>query len=448
MTASDPTPAATGNPALWLALGVSLAFALSMLVIEWRRAPLWDEREYLDAARGIQRRGLFSRWVSSERRTYLYPLFLSLVRRMGGYPRGTVAVAQWLAWVGSCLWIARAMNTASPRARRALWFTTLCNPFVLIYTVEYLTDALSAALVLVSLSCAAAVASADRPKYWDGLLGLAVSSAIMIRPGNIVLIPMAVAACWPGRPWAQRASAIARAGLAAAILVAPQMIVNWSQYHVAQPLVVARLGAQQMSWGRVAVKYATAAIPNRPSQVWYRNPYVATTLVTERHRPRNELDAAATPPSVSLPDQALATVRTLPLKTVALLDQDLIFPYNQTLRPAYRWPVAALHFPILGFGVVGLIALLRESAHGRRLAGLAVLFVASSIALHSLTVVEARFGLPLVAVFYLFAPAGAIFAAESMRAGPSFRRVWIGAVWLITVSALFAGARALTNLMA
>ena len=441
-------PWATGNPGMWLALGVSLAFALSMLVVEWRRAPLWDEREYLDAARGIQLDGLLSRWFSSGRRTYLYPFFLSLARRIGGYPRGTVAVAQWLAWVGSCVWISRTLNRARPWAPRGLWFTTLCNPFVLIYTVEYLTDAFSTALVFVSLACAAAVASADRRKYWDALLGLAVGSAIMTRPSNVVLVPMAVAACWPGRVWTQRASAIARAALAAAIVVAPQMIVNWSQYHVVQPLVVARLGAQQISWGRVALKYASAVAPNRPSQVWYRNPYVRTTLVMGRHHLKIEADAAATPASFSLLGNAWATVRTLPLKTVALLDQDLVFPYNQTLRPTYRWPVAAIHFPILGLGVLGFIAFLRENDYCRRFAALAGIFVVSFVALYNLTVVEARFGLPLVAVFYLFAPAGAVFAAESMRAGPAFRRVWIPAVWLIAVSALFAGARALTSLMA
>ena len=397
-----------------LALALSFTFAALMLAVECRRAPLWDETEYIAAAQAIRDRGLFGNWRAS-RRTYLYPLFLSLLPQAGRVAhRAMLGALQWLAWAAASIWMSRTMNRSSSYGRRAVWFAALCNPFVLIYTVEYLTDAISTALVFATLCCAVNVSSSeDHVSARSLLLGVALGAGIMIRPSNVALVLMAFGACVSGRPWPRWARALVFAFLGAMIVLAPQLALNWTRYHAIQPLMVERLGAQQLSWGLAHVKYATAAVPGRSPGVWYSHPF---------------------------------SWWTIPLKSVALVDQDLVFPYNETLHPTYRWPVAILHLPLVGFGILGLAILCAESGSGRPVARLAAAGLLFLVALYSGTAVEARFGLPIVAILYLFAPAGLALAVRAMK-GPRLRSASITVAWLCLVGLLFWGARTLTTLM-
>lgn len=147
------------------------------------------------------------------------------------------------------------------------------------------------------------------------------------------------------------------------------------------------LGASQQAWGIECLKYATSMVPTMPPEVCYANP-LAKRGPVDRERP---LDWYAQHPG--------AGAATVALHLFNLLDQDLVYTYAHDLDPWYRRPVGVLTQAVFALAAAGLVLLAararRERASAVALAAL-VATIACHLAVHALTAVEMRFGLPLL----------------------------------------------------
>jgi len=125
-----------------------------------------------------------------------------------------------------------------------------------------------------------------------------------------------------------------------------------------------------------------------------------------------------------------------------MLDQDLLFTYSRDLDPWYRIPLGLVSHAGIALALIGVVLLAARARRSRELVPVVVAIGAYALAhvgLHSTTLVEMRFGLPLLLLAGPVA-AGAVreLSVRSVRA-----RVLSGAFVVVWV----AGALTLSHWM-
>jgi hypothetical protein len=335
-------------------------------------------------------------------RTYGYPLFVSACSLLSkGGPisvQWVVFEAQLAAHLLACLFFARAAaRVVGPRAFLPLAFAcTALNPWLLIRAAEFLTDSLSASLVLLALGCLLRGAYPRRSAspWWAALACLVLGFAVMVRPANALLAP-ALLLVWffasPG-PWLGRLALAPVLLLAFALPFVPQVVNNkrvGGSYH---PLILHSVHQDVQSVGLRYIKYVTMADPARTALWVHKNPL---------------FDEATPVPQDFMRRRPLAYAATCLMHGFFLFDQDAPFTYATKARPWYRWPSAAGSFAFLGLAVFGAASAARRAwarpRRGLRFAVLAALALAAAQILVLLPgQVECRFAAGVFAALGLF----------------------------------------------
>jgi hypothetical protein len=404
---------------LWL-LVILIAGLSETFFCYWqvRHEPIrFDEAAYCMAGADIQRDGLISMYLFSNIRTYIYPAFVALIAKdvalRNDKTRCSIFIAQTFLYFASVLVLyfvwQRYLGVKEALAVLAL----LClNPIFLVYLSYILTEIFSLLLTLGFITLIACSLRENHvPKWWHSvLLGFILGAAIMTRPANIYLmalwLPGVCLHLWRAYRTGGLGQAIAMSAISFIILSAicvPQYINNSRYWHRKTPLVANDLGGQIIQWGRLYVKYATYWGPKGDPRLRYINPFFASLS-----------------DHPTLGQQSWAEVRSDAVHLFTLVDQDFIRTYIYSLTPPTRWfgTIGSLSLFMIGF-----FGMLVSSARGaaefwrsrfiqvgrtNALAIASLIAVLCCFALYARTSVEARYGLPILAVSSLFAPAAII----------------------------------------
>jgi hypothetical protein len=433
----------------WLALGIGLSIAIGFFIHQcWYPSSLYDAAQYVEMGRHIADRGILSRFMESQVRTYGYPLFLSpivLIAGTTGLPFVLVLfLVQLGLYVAAAAAFRRALAPWSVPAARVAFCGLMVNYYALLYTTEPLTESLSlTALVLLGAGWLTAYRRRG-PLRLLTALALLAGFSILIRPANIFMAVTALAGIVligvrhrvaPGR------AAIAASLVAACVALpfVPQLVYNGTQFGRWTPLLARDLGKRQQAWGIQDLKYATAMPPIADSAVHYANPWLRGTTLD---------DAAPLSWYRAHPRRAALT---LALHSFNLTDQDLLFTYSRDLDPWYRVPLGLINHAAVILGFIGLIICGYRAARGRDQAikdagALLAVLLGGVWALHVWTAVEMRFGLALLCILFPFAGYALLSVARSNRWGDhegrpygSRRRATIVVTGVI-VAAYVAGA--------
>jgi hypothetical protein len=403
----------------WACVAFAVIVAHAFLAHEWFYPSAWDATSYVNIAREIAERGLFSKYEGSGFRTYGYPLVLSFVLRVAAATGASFVVLlfgfQFLAYSGAALFLRHALAPISATAARIVFCGLLLNYYALIYTPESLTESLSLSLLVLAAGWWATLWRAG-VATWPLLAGsLTVGFACMVRPANAFMIPVwvfgvALLLLRERAPVARVALCLAALVAAVAAPTIPQVRNNVIHYAKATPMVSADLGLLQQSMGVRYLKYATALPPVTQAPIHYDNPlYMGTTM------------SEASPWSWYI-DHPWRGVATVALHTFNLTDQDLLFTYSRDLSPWYRVPLGIVNHAVVALGGVGLILLgLRmhsmKEPRSRDAYVMLVALIVANWAVYAWTAVEMRFGSVLLLVLFPLAAYGALRIAASRSRG-------------------------------
>jgi hypothetical protein len=309
----------------------------------------------------------------------------------------------------------------------------------LLHGSELLTDLLSAALIYVNF--ALLLRSCLGPDKTDesetatrlGLSGTDLALfflsgvSVMVRPGNLIVVPATIA-LWAAnalRRRRKRLLAFPVLILAFALPFVPQVVNNYAISGKLKPLIVHDIFQDVSGFGIRYIKYATGSDPKRPWLLVHKNPFLDTSLpVAEqspkyfrRHHRRDYLLTCAT-------------------HGLCLFDQDTPYTYLTEARPWYRWPSSLLSFAFLGVALYGIaLAIRRARRRGlwdrHTFASMAALLLSGSyVAIYLPLPVEARYGIPLFLLLVLFFVTSLVWVRRLLARG---RYLPVGAftVWLI-----------------
>ena len=427
----------------WVALVLAVGIAHAFYARSVAYPSEYDAQNYLDIATDLARGGLFAKFFYSELRTYGYPLFLRMLKEMADalhLPWGLVIFETQLAlYAGAALFVRSRLATVSLPLARIVLVATLLNVVALVYVADTLAEALSLVLMLVAVGCWVHL-YVGGSRAWLAVAagGLVLGAAVVVRPANVFALPVwvvALAALAWLRGWNAR-DAVATAlvtALAVTLPMLPQLANNVRHYGTWTPLVAASLGRNQQIWGIAYLKYATALPPIALPSIFYLNPYAEGRPVDE------------TRPLAWYLEHPGAGAATLGLHVFGMLDQDLLFTYARDLDPWYRRPLGIVThggIALAGLGFVLLASRARRDRGYRAIFVVLSTFCACHAALHAITAVEMRFGLPLLAVAL---PLAVWFVRETWPQRTMASRAAIAAfvaVWIVASLALSDWTRA------
>lgn len=392
----------------WAAFSFLLVF--SALFYAVYQAPLFfDANVYYLGGVSIFLNGIFTRHDFSDLRTYGYPLFIAFGHHLSKWflfsPRTAVVLLQILLYAGGVLSFRLAMARFRDQSlpARLVFVGLSLNVFVLIYLREVLTEAPSIGLivVMVTLLYVSARTASGRVWFWSVMAGsLACGYLVMIRPGNLFMIPVWVVGQLLARDLRRRNGLPRPLGLTLSVLVLAagvgfpmllQVRNNYVYFGRATPLPVFDLGTGQQELGIRWLKMATLIPPSPAPQVRYYNPFSAN--IPGAHEPLRWY--AANPGRGAL---------TLAIHAFSLLDMDIPLPYTSNPLVWYRWPWGVFNHLFVAMAVAGAWFGWRRSRHAAAgfdllpryaLLVLAV-YVAGYCAIYIPVCSEVRFGFPLM----------------------------------------------------
>ena len=441
------------------------AAAVTLAIVAWlygNQEIRGDARGYYDLAVQIAVSGPGS--FASTFRTYGYPAFLALVIPFVGTDAENVRtgafVLQLTLFLAAAWFGARRLSRVLGIPDQWPWVyaATVCNPFMMIHSIQMLTDVLSVTLIYLAvvLSIPLETEAEARRAAEDGtvqhrrfvltgaLVMVLIGFSIMVRPPNMLLIPVFLFA-WLVRtvryrqvPW--RAWPVLLAMLVLTFL--PQSISNYRAYGVAHPFIVLDQFESNSSQAMRLAKYATLSIAGIPARLYYANPFGPAESMSPFQFMREE------------PHKFAAT---LVIRTFALFDHDLPFTYINDLNPWYRWHLAIPNYLFLLAGLVGLCLPSRltgpeRSRYVRTMAFL-VLVAGSIWAMYAVTAIESRYSLPVYPLLAAPAVIAVLRLITVTRARPLVlapivfgAAVWVAlltatSLWLDRVSPVLIAAR-------
>ena len=397
----------------WIALALAILIAH---LFYWRIVVYpseFDAREYLEIAADIDRNGLFSKFLSSDVRTYGYPLLLVTLSRAAAVahvPVGWVVFeVQLTLYLLSALFLRRRLALLWPNFASWAFVGLALNVFALSYTPETLTESVSLSLIVFAAGFWVGFAAIPSGR-WPVLAGsLTLGAAVMVRPANLFALlawVVAVTAVCAFRRLPVRAVASVAGALVVgvALPMLPQYANNVRHYDQHTPLVAARLGHNQQVWGIANLKYATALPPVPNPSIFYDNPFAKAGPVDNEQ------------PLAWYAQHPRAGALTLALHSFNMLDQDLLFTYSRDLDPWYRLPLGLVNHAAVAAALIGIAMLVATARRDRGYAPAAIAvcaYVVAHLLVHAPSAVEMRFGLPLL---LLAGPAAIAATRELARA--------------------------------
>ena len=440
--------------------------AVALAIVAWcygNQEIRGDARGYYDLAVQIAVGGPGS--FASTFRTYGYPAFLALVIPFVGtdaeHVRTAAFALQLTLFLAAAWYGARRLSRALGIAEHWPWVyaATVCNPFMMIHSIQMLTDVLSATLiylaVVLSIPLETEAEARHAAEHGDRqarhrfvltgvLVMVLIGFSVMVRPPNMLLIPVFLFA-WLVRtvryrqlPW--RAWPVLLAMLVLPFL--PQSIANYRAYGILHPFIVLDQFESNSIQAMRLAKYATVSIAGIPARLYYANPFGPSE---------------STPPFQFMREEPVNFAATLVIRTFALFDHDFPFTYINDLNPWYRWHLAIPNYLFLLAGLVGLClpSGLTGPARSRyaRTMGFLALTAVSIWGMYAVTAIESRYSLPI----YPLLAAPAVIAVPRLVTAARERplvlglavlgaALWVGlltatSLWLDRISPVLVAAR-------
>jgi 4-amino-4-deoxy-L-arabinose transferase-like glycosyltransferase len=410
---------------LWL-LATAAAILLALLY-GWHtvpKPPVYDAYGYRTIAQDILERGVFTKYLHSELRTYGYPAFLSGVIRLSQFlhlPERWVGFAAQLGLhlaTAACLWLALRRAGARNWVALAAYAGVVAHPFALLYPGYFLTESLSLSLGTLLLAAGIATWGRPLPAWFWAAGGLVCGALVMVRPGNVFLLPMGGLivglALWR-RQWV---------ALVALVCLLIPWWPQWQNNRVfhgrSTPLVASELGPLMRMMGVMFLKYTTSIAPGTDPRVKYENPFLV------------DIEAGVSDPLawyIAHPSEGLKTWGS---HVFNLLDQDLPLPYVEDLAPWYSPYVVAANWAMVALGLGTLAAAWRKRSAATAAERWAVLLVGALIlghlGVHSLSSVESRYGVAMLVPLY---GSGTVGLVSLCRDGRRSERILAGALLLL-----------------
>lgn len=383
----------------WVALAFAVLVALGFL---WHQllfpSSRFDAGQYARMGREIAAAPPFQRFGASDLRTYGYYFFLSVAYRAAaaaGLPsRLAPFAAQFLLYLGACLFFRMALARISPFAARIAFVGMLVNYYVLMYTTETLTESVSLSLLVITGGCW--LLGYSERRLWPFVVGsLAASSGMMVRPANFFVVAawvLGVVVIAVRRPPAAARALVTGACIVAALALPtlPQLVYNVRHFGKWTPLIAQELDRKQQIWGIQDIKYATAMPPVPDPQIHYINPFSSGTVVEQEA------------PMWWYVENPGRGALTLAIHTFNLTDQDLLFTYSRDLNPWYRLPLGVVNHAAVALGVIGLWLGARRlrAPHDRDGYVMLLVVIGANVAMYAWTSVEMRFGSTLLLILF------------------------------------------------
>jgi hypothetical protein len=441
-------------PILVPAVATLASIVLALVAWQYGNQPIrGDAQGYFDLAAQMAREGPLS--FASTFRTYGYPAFLALLIKIVGPTAETVRTAgffvQLALYVVAAAVGARQLSRAlgKPSWQPWLYAITVFSPFILLHTIQMLTDVPSATLVYLAVvlslptSAPATTSTADgtrrathstRQTVLLAMLALLLAGfAVAIRPSSLIVLPV-ILGCWLLRtvrfhelPW--RAWPVLLAMVALPFV--PQMVFNYRAYGVPNPLLMLDLYTNNSLVAMKTAKYATISVTGVPARLYYNNPFGPE---------ENML------PLAYLRQDPARFAITLGIHVFALFDQDFPFTYITDFTPWYRWPLSVPNYLYVLLGFIGLVLGVRrpsgETPEARsrfRFAfGLLGVSIGLLVAIYLPVLVENRYSLPiypLMAAPVLLAVLR-LWAAVRGRPARLAATALLGAVWVAAMCSM------------
>lgn len=399
-----------------LTLGLIAAFIL-FEPIRKELITIYDEGSYFIAAADIRQNGIFSKYFLADIHSYCYPTVLAY--GIPGWLEVPVEKGRLAAFIlnatiffATAFFIAWTIHPIFGKRRTLAILAMLClNPFTLIYLGYSLTDSISTTLTLalvIAVTTSFQPGNALTVKH-AALTGLLLGAAVMTRPANIYLMSLGIPALLLHLYQGIRSGRARRtiwvclvAIFSVVIMCVPESINRYRNFGKLSPLII-QSGVNQLTLTRLNTKFVTFVHPAFDPAVLYRNPFFEAPVDGRPGSKWNELKAR--------------TVSIL-VKMFGLVDQDFIRPYTYSLTPPDRWIGTILSVSLFLVGALGLsiesLAAWKVLWRSRFLnlgadhafALCSLLTIGGCFALYSQTMVESRFGIPILAIVLLFVPAG------------------------------------------
>ena len=355
----------------------------------------------------------------SQRRTYGYPLFLSVV--FAGYewdatwgifsPR--VAIVQTMLYLAACLALFFAIL---PHSRTFAWCAAIglmCNPFVLNYVPLRMTEGVTASISVLIAACAVSLGGHSSTRRLVAILfagSLLAGLAMMIRPASLSLfIAWATAVALVAWQSPERRLLVCVAAIAGMVIpLLPQFAINYLAYQQIGFFPTKDLGGMQRCVALANFKYQTIVMPDRSAiPVFYRS-FVFT---------KAEIGAHGAWLYLLSPLRGAAMAAGHIFQSV---NHDYFFPYVYDRNAWLHAPINVIGHLVLYLAGYACWVSARSSQKSLvpvAAAVFALVAVAMTILVNSVAVVETRFGMLIYLVAGPLAAWGVVRLWSSPRRG-------------------------------
>jgi hypothetical protein len=328
-------------------------------------------------------------------------------------------LVQYLLYAAAVYGLARVARPLDPRLAWATLAGLLLNPFLLAQVTDALTEGLTLGLFVTIVLLTLQAARAQTTRAYALAVGGAcflVATTLMVRPANVVLV-----CAWHGamlvsflflRTAGGHRTRLKRLGvylvatvLAALVVWMPQAAYNHAFAGRAAFPLVCQLGDLQLTWGIVLWRYETLLAVTDAAPWYYPNPLFKNNLP----------DGAMWQWYLNNPRAGLATMAAHVFNSFSI---HYLFTYVPDLNPWHTWPLRTTYWLATIFGGYQLARLAGSwlfggSSEVPRRYGAVILFLgltlAGTLALNSITAVEARFNVLPIAILCV---AAAYFVLE------------------------------------
>ncbi len=380
-----------------------LLLAISVIMFGWflfgnATHLYYDEVAYQSVSKQILHKGLFA--VDEPLRTYLYPLLISTVTLVSGgsivWLKIMVGILQYFLYIYTVYKLAHYTRgfTQTEIGYATVLFVGLLNPYLIQSTTMVLTD-LTALCLIVLVVCKVVFGEITRFKDYFLIFGGLCASA-MIRPSSLIFCMLIVIILFMRKFMLKEALSYGKAigaGSIGLLLFYPQLYNNVVLHNHWTPLVHQDLYDFQSRLAATYLKYSTVVIYGENPRMIYHTPF-------QVNADSNIFDLIL--------QQPLAFLLAYFSHLFGALDWGYIEIYVKHLYPVSRIIASIFLYSFWLVAFYGWWKTIKEKAmYVQRkfiVVSLSILFWGYLLFLGT-TVIESRFGYPLL---FFFAPFAAI----------------------------------------
>lgn len=233
----------------------------------------YDETGYIHVSKLILTQGLFN--IAEPLRTYMYPLIISLVSI---FTNGNIevikiliSILQFFIYCYTVFFVSDHFK--DPIIKNSILSFGLLNPYMIQSTTLFLTDLLATCAIVISLFKVIMGDFDKKRTYFVSFFSIII--ATMIRPSSLIMLPVILLILLI-RKITLKDINIARcliAGLFSLLFFIPQLYNNVKQFDDWTPLIHQDLYEFQSRLAASYLKYGTVVIPNEEPGLVFRTPF-------------------------------------------------------------------------------------------------------------------------------------------------------------------------------